>query len=368
MANPLFPDVPIALGVPVVLRQQFAQAGSIVNSLSNISIGSAQQAISGAISNVQQGPNGNLINGEFGESPTPLTGDSSDIQNASSQTGQWGVYNQSGNLIIDADQFKSLDYQQTWRLPNYPMEQGAFQSYNKVQTPFEARIILVKSGSPTILESFFSAINTAANSIDLYNINTPGQVYKNVSIEHVNYKRSSSNGVSMISAELSLLEIRIAAASTLSNTTAPNGADTVSGGTTQSAPVTTGANTQANGSLTSEASSTTGVAGKNINEVTPLPTAISQSIATAITATQTPAVIATLPNLPVGISNGFGGIIQGSAEPVDASGNPLTSNQVNAGIPIYAFNPITGNVIKSVANSITGAITQTIVTSPPKIQ
>ena len=291
ISNPSFPDVPFGMGVPVVQRSVAAAVGSTINSAANVVIGAAQQAVNGIISNVQQGALGSPINGAFGEAPTAMTGDSPGVTSAATQSGQWGIFDQSGNLVIEPDSFVDLEYTQTWRLPNYPMEQGSFQSYNKVQTPFDVRVTVAKGGSNGDRIAFLSSIDTAANSLDLYNVNTPDWSYSNVSIEHYNYKRTATNGVTLLKVELALLEIRVSASQTFTNTVTPSGADQVNAGTVQSNPVTSGTTATAGNIETGMESGQTlqGAISSNTQVATTIP--LSSSIVASISNTVSPAVV-----------------------------------------------------------------------------
>lgn len=197
MSNPFFPNVPIAPGVPPVNR---------INAGISSVIGVSMLV-------------GDLLGFLFGSTP------------------KWGVFTQGGAMIAQADSVKVFDYRHHWRIANYPMEQGAFQSYNKVQTPFDTTVTLIKTGTVAQRGAFLNALETAANTTNLYNVVTPEVTYTNVSIEYINYKREARNGATLLSVELGLREIRITTPATLSNTKSPNGASRVLGGVVQSAPV-----------------------------------------------------------------------------------------------------------------------------------
>ena len=54
---------------------------------------------------------------------------------------QWGIY-LDGEPVVDADSVVTFDYRQEWTVSDYPLEQGAFQSYDKVQTPFDVAVTI----------------------------------------------------------------------------------------------------------------------------------------------------------------------------------------------------------------------------------
>ena len=389
---PSFPDVPMVPGVPAVLRNPQAAIGSLVNSAENAAIGAAQgllggveqavgngiAAVNGAISNIQNltggsfGDIGTLVTAGFGDAPTQLTGDSPDISNNAKAADQWGVFTQAGIPIVEFDSFVSFEYKQEWRMPNYPMEQGAFQSYDKVTTPFIPRISLTRGGSDAKRKAFMDGLDAAANSLNLYYISTPEKRYDNVSIEGIDYTRTSKNGATLITAHLTFLEIRTTPTSNFTNTAAPNGANAVNSGTVQSVPLTTGPNTT-NGQPTSSLQFAGGTS--DAQQISPAASNVDPNTVQAVTNTQTPAVQATAPGTaqPPGITWGsqdptpptptpptvpFGEIDQStglapSGGPfTDENGKPVNSNDLAAsGGKGYTTDPHTGLIYATTFNS-----------------
>ena len=301
-----FPDVPFAPGVPNVLRSVLANPGGIANSVQNIALGAAQQAVSGVISNVQNAISSgvsSLVNGAFGQLPSLLTGDAPSVQNAASNsTTQWGIFDQAGqNKVLTPTSFKSIGYKQGWRIANYPMEQGAFQNYNKVQTPFETSIMVTQGGKLQDRQDFLDALDTIANSLDLYNVVTPDRTYNNVSIEYYDYQRSATNGNGLLTVEIKLLEIRESPSAAFVNTAAPSGQDAVNDGTVQAVPVTTADNVTTDSiesAVDGGASVASAVSAGIATATSMLPTAAIS----AITGTLTPAIFAQVGPLALSIS------------------------------------------------------------------
>lgn len=190
---PTFPNVPIAPGVPPVLRQ----AGSVVQTF--------QLLTADAVT---------LLGGLFGL--------------------QWGIF-QNGAPIIVPDTMVSLEYHREWTISNYPLEQGNFESYDKVQLPFEARVRIATGGSVADRGSFISQVESIAATLELYDIVTPERVYGNVNIESFEYRRTATQGAGMIVIDLHLIEIRQVVSQSFNNTQAASGAS--SQGQGQVAPV-----------------------------------------------------------------------------------------------------------------------------------
>jgi hypothetical protein len=48
---------------------------------------------------------------------------------------QWGIF-QDGLQLVEADNVVSFGYKQNWSISTYQVEEGGFESYNKVDTPY----------------------------------------------------------------------------------------------------------------------------------------------------------------------------------------------------------------------------------------
>ena len=53
---------------------------------------------------------------------------------------QWGIFDQSGDPVITADTIVEVGYRREYRISDFPVEEGSFASYNKVQTPYDVRV------------------------------------------------------------------------------------------------------------------------------------------------------------------------------------------------------------------------------------
>lgn len=120
----------------------------------------------------------------------------------------WGVFDAFGAPIADYDSFVAFEYRNGSRLSDYPQEQGAFASYNKVANPFEGRVRLACGGNVLRRAGFLDAIEGAAQTTHLYTIVTPERTYENANIENIDYQRQVRDGASIIILDLQIREIR----------------------------------------------------------------------------------------------------------------------------------------------------------------
>lgn len=145
---------------------------------------------------------------------------------------QWGI-GLNGYFILVPDSIISVDYKNDWNLPDYPMEPNSFGNYNKVNTPFDVRVQMTKGGTVAERSAFLDAVEAIGQSTELYDVVMPERVLSNVNVTHFDYRRTSTAGAGLLTVDLWLLEIRIAAAPSFANTAQPSGADPVNTGTVQ---------------------------------------------------------------------------------------------------------------------------------------
>lgn len=190
---PLFPDVPDVPGVPPVLR----------------GISSAVQAFSSLAASVDQ------LAAAFGLSL------------------DWGIYTAFGTPAVTADNVMAVEVDQEYAVSDFPLEQGAFSTYNKVRKPKQYRVVLTRGGSDSDRASFLRAVDAACASMSLFIVSTPEVMYPSVTLERYNYRRESKNGATLLTVEISALEVRLTAVDQFTNTQAPGGASAVNTGAVQ---------------------------------------------------------------------------------------------------------------------------------------
>lgn len=155
--------------------------------------------------------------------------------------------------VIVPDTVPKFEFRGEYRVSDYPVEQGAFASYNKVQTPFEIRMTLVCAGlTPLQIATFATGIpvqggndnrhhflTTLDNMLattDLFNIVTPDKTFIGLTMDHYDYKHETRNGAVMLIVEAWFREVRVTASANYSaggpvNSKSPSAADPISLGT-----------------------------------------------------------------------------------------------------------------------------------------
>lgn len=196
---PQFPNVPNYPGVPPVLRDTATQAVADLNG---------------------------AINRLFSDNPLVET---------VPQDAVWGIFDTDYVPICDWDNIIAIDFLKEAKVCTYPLQGGAFEAYNKVQSPFDVRVTLSKgvdagfdTGGRT---AFMQTLQAATSALTRYQVITPEITYENLTVQHVDYRRESRSGVSLITADVWLTEIRETVTTKFTQTKQPAGAATVNNGT-----------------------------------------------------------------------------------------------------------------------------------------
>lgn len=202
-AVPAFPSVPMAPGVPPLLRQVGAVIDTVVLVAADAKL---------LVQQITGGPTWGLF---AGTSPVP---------------------------VLAANSVVAVDYRKEWRLATYPLEQGGFASYNKVVEPFDIRLTFAVSGAGGLLSSILSggligqlisgdsslaarhaflvAMDAAAGSLNVYQVVTPEITYASCNIVHYDYRREDRKGATLLQIDVWLQEVRRAPSASF--TTPPN--------------------------------------------------------------------------------------------------------------------------------------------------
>jgi len=161
-------------------------------------------------------------------------------------TNQWGLYfSNSGQAAITAESVIKLGYSQDWSISDYPLEQGAFESYNKVQEPFKATIRFAQGGTVIDRQAFLNILDTNANALTLYDLVMPDSIYQNVNITNYSFERTANQGLVLIQADVRVEEVRETITTAFTSTQQPQSQDPVQAGTVQAGNVSTVVNNDA---------------------------------------------------------------------------------------------------------------------------
>ena len=99
--------------------------------------------------------------------------------------------------------------------------------------PYDVRLRFVAGGSQSNREALLASVELNASTLNIYSAVTPEAVYPSVNIKHYDFRRTSANGLGLITVDVWCEEIRINSTTALVNTAQPSGAAQINGGTVQ---------------------------------------------------------------------------------------------------------------------------------------
>ncbi len=166
----LYPLVPKAPGVPAVLRG----GAQLLDTLTLGFLGA-----------------GDFINSIIGSEPV-----------------QWGVFDVDGNSIADYDSFASMSYRDDARISDYPVEQGSFAAYNKVDNPFSVRVTLSCGGDADRRNAFQNSLRRARRSLDLYTVLCEDGEFESCNLVSLDWERTDTRGAHRVVATCEFQEVR----------------------------------------------------------------------------------------------------------------------------------------------------------------
>ncbi len=143
--------------------------------------------------------------------------------------------------VVTPDTIMRLNYRGEQRISDYPVEQGAFSSYNKVAQPFDLRMTLVcggrnyyqdatqkldqylngllgtSFGQPMSRADFLQAMEDMLASTALFDVVTPDFTYEKLNLVHFDYSKTSTDGAVQIIADCGFREVRETVTATFTN-------------------------------------------------------------------------------------------------------------------------------------------------------
>lgn len=165
----------------------------------------------------------------------PLLGDAIGLILGALNIQTWGIF-LDGVPVLTYDNFVSFDYSQDWEISTYPVEDGSFTAYDKVQRPAEIRVSVSAGGSVANRQVMLLAIDAQMSTTLTYDIVTPETVYLNYNFIRREFDRAASN-VGLVLVHLYFMEIIETATSIFQNTFSPANAGQVGLGTTSAAQI-----------------------------------------------------------------------------------------------------------------------------------
>ncbi len=122
---------------------------------------------------------------------------------------QWGIFDQdTGKPAITPDAILAEEIRREWQISQAPVEQGGFQSYNKVALPTEIRVRMTKGGTVIERAEFLSDFDQLAASTNVYNVVSPDFTFMGFTVNRYQFSRTHERGAGLVTVEIGMTEVR----------------------------------------------------------------------------------------------------------------------------------------------------------------
>ena len=121
---------------------------------------------------------------------------------------QWTLLDASGESAVTFTSFLDIDLKNTGIALSYPVEEGGFASYNKVENPLGITVTLGIQGADSDFEAVLAKLNEYKTGAVTLAVATPAALYEKMTLETYSYKRARDAGAGMLVVVLTLKEVR----------------------------------------------------------------------------------------------------------------------------------------------------------------
>lgn len=144
----------------------------------------------------------------------------------------WGIF-QGGAPVVVADTVSAFDAKQEWITADYPVEQGQFQSYDKVYRPYDVRVTFATGGSAAARAAMIASVKAVAGTTQIFDVITADDVWPSCTAGHFDYRRSATNGLGLLQLTVWLTQIVQTVPGGQFNTQSPSASDPKNDGPVQ---------------------------------------------------------------------------------------------------------------------------------------
>lgn len=171
-----FPNVPIAPGVPALVRSTLSAVPDVIQLLT-------------------------------GDAPSLFAG---------LEPSQWGLF-LNGAPVVTAESVLSFEFKKSYEIASFQVEKGAFESYDKVQRPFDVRLRFSTGADAAARQELLATTDAAVNSLDLVDAVTPLKTYQSINPKYYSYRQTAVNGVGLLTVDVFCEEVRVTGTSSFTN-------------------------------------------------------------------------------------------------------------------------------------------------------
>lgn len=122
--------------------------------------------------------------------------------------GEWGLLDEKGASVVSFTSFIDISVRNEGQALSYPVEEGSFTNYNKVESPLDISVTLATQGSESDFEFILVKLDEYKREAVTLSVITPALLYRNMTLKSYSYERKQENNAGMLSVQLDLVEVR----------------------------------------------------------------------------------------------------------------------------------------------------------------
>lgn len=145
-----------------------------------------------------------------------------DLVSSGTQQQQWGLFDQNGDAVVTAESVVSFESKQEYRISDYQVEEGAFETYNKVATPYDVRLRFSQGGTISDRQAVQAQVDAVLASTDLFDAVTPTKVYQSINPLRQSVRHTATDGVGLLIIDLYCEQVRVTATTQFTNSSSTN--------------------------------------------------------------------------------------------------------------------------------------------------
>lgn len=134
----------------------------------------------------------------------------------------WGVFDSNGVQVVGqgvnsifnvvsglgTGNVLDLDFKAGWSIPTYPVEQGGFQSYNKVQRPYDVAVTVTAGGSNANRQLLLDQVIAIMGSTALFTVGMPEMPIAGVNPVNYGFSRRHDHGLGLLMVTIFFQQVR----------------------------------------------------------------------------------------------------------------------------------------------------------------
>lgn len=121
---------------------------------------------------------------------------------------QWTLLAEGGGQLVQFTSLLDIDILHEGQALSYPIEKGAFMSYNKVQSPLDIRVTLAKMGLPSEFSDILKTLDKYQTEALKLSAVTPSAYFDSLTLQSYSHRHEHRRNANMLTVELHLVEVR----------------------------------------------------------------------------------------------------------------------------------------------------------------